>query len=50
MENKTNRNKIRFRDLSWVLKVAAIGAITDAIVYGIYFIDGFIQGWNAGLA
>ena len=34
--------KIKFRDLSWVLKIAAIAMICDAVFYAYYFIEGFI--------
>ena len=38
------KNKIRFKDLSGWLKVAAVSAWITGVVWGIAFLIGFIEG------
>ena len=37
------KDKIRLRDLSWVLKIAAIALLVDAVYYAWAFLEGFFS-------
>jgi len=43
-----NHNILKFKDLSWFLKLSAIGGFLSLILYILYFLVGFFEGFIGG--
>ena len=41
--------KIRFKDLSWLLRFAALGGLASFIIYVSSFLIGFLRGFFGAL-